>query len=136
MRRRSITNGTRYQIDGLQLFRKRYCTNMTNLAVSSHHKLCHCQIVTLVISHSENCQNFFGRSSVIIKSARSLLVGYCSSPGLPKFFSQVVGHWQDYEVFFFTMATVILLSFDHHGRAIYCLGSSNRVETLRIVMRE
>ena len=46
-----------------------YCTDMTNPAVSSHHKFCHCRNVTYVISHHKNCHSADGMSSVITKIA-------------------------------------------------------------------
>jgi hypothetical protein len=62
---------------------------MTNPAVISHRKLCHCQNFTLVISHHKNCRNLTGRSSVIIKSA----IGpecHWSPPNLPQAWRVVI----------------------------------------------
>ena len=53
-----------------------YCTDMTNLAVISHHKFRHCWNVTYVISHHKNCRSADGMSSVITKIA----IGLVASP--------------------------------------------------------
>ena len=40
----------------IDLWLQYYCTNMTNLAIINHHKICHCCPITLVVSHHWSCQ--------------------------------------------------------------------------------
>ena len=48
-----------------------YCTDMTNLVVISHHKICYWWYATFVIGCRKICHKITSRPSVIAKSAAS-----------------------------------------------------------------